>query len=86
MSAETTWTRRQLRREVRTALELAIAALAPPPVIDGLAAASGLLEALEDLPPDVPPVRALEGSITGRAQSALAAWRKWQATRGLGDV
>ena len=48
-----------LRRETRTALELAVVALAPFELLDGLAAAAGLLEALEELPRDSPAVVAL---------------------------
>src|SRR4051812_31160625 len=48
----------QLRREVRTALELAVAALAPTPLVDELATAAGLLEALAQFPHDAAPVLA----------------------------
>jgi hypothetical protein len=41
-----------LRREARTALELAIVALAPSALVDRLATAAGLLEALVELPKD----------------------------------
>lgn len=86
MSGEARLAQSHLRREVRTALELAIAALAPPPVVDRLAATSGILEALEALPSDVPPVRALAESLPRRAQEALRAWREWRAARGLEGV
>lgn len=68
-----------LRREVRTALELAVVALAPSELIDRLAIAAGLLEALIELPPDSPPVLALVSRLIVRARSSLADWRTWQS-------
>lgn len=44
-----------LRRESRTALELAIVELAPSDLIDRLAVVAGLLEALVELPADSAP-------------------------------
>jgi hypothetical protein len=73
--------RRHLRREVRTALELAIVALAPPKLIEQLAMAAGLLEALEELPSDTAPVRDLADAIAGRAGAALDAWHEWRPNR-----
>jgi hypothetical protein len=73
--------RTHLRREVRTALELAIVALAPPKVVDRLASAAGLLEALEELPADTRPVRDLASSIAARATEALDAWHAWRPQR-----
>ena len=66
-----------LRRETRTALELAIAALAPTDLIDRLAWAAGLLEALAELPSDSPPVVALMPKLTSRARSTLTRWQEW---------
>ncbi len=73
--------RRHLRREVRTALELAIVALAPPKLVEELAIAAGLLEALEDLPGDSIPVRDLGDAIAGRANQALDGWYEWRPNR-----
>ncbi len=67
-----------LRREVRTALELAIVALAPRDLVERLAAAAGLLEAIAELPLDAPPVAALAQSAIERAGGALDDWRRWQ--------
>jgi hypothetical protein len=66
-----------LRREVRTALELAIVALAPADLIERLAAAAGLLEAVVELPLDAPPVSALAPKTTANAREALEAWNAW---------
>jgi hypothetical protein len=68
-----------LRRETRTALELAVVALAPPALTDRLAAAAGLLEALVELPPNSPPVIALVPRVVKRSKAALEKWQKWRA-------
>jgi len=68
-----------LRRETRTALELAIVALGPMELVEKLAAAAGLLEAIVELPSDSPPVIALTDKLAKRATSALEEWRKWQS-------
>lgn len=70
-----------LRREIRTALELAVVALAPFDLIEPLAAAAGLLEALVELPSRSPPVLALVPKLTERSNAALKDWQKWQAQR-----
>ena len=67
-----------LRREVRTALELSVVALAPTDLIDRLAAIAGLLEALVGLPPKSPPVLALAPTLVERSKVALADWQAWQ--------
>ena len=67
-----------LRRDARTALELAIVALAPSELVDRLAAAAGLLEALVELPTDSAPVLALVPSVHDRTKKALDDWREWQ--------
>jgi hypothetical protein len=67
-----------LRRETRTALELAIVALAPSELIDSLAVSAGLLEALVGLPTDSAPVVAIVPPVVKRAKGALEAWSKWQ--------
>jgi len=66
------------RREARTALELAVVALAPWPVIQRLATAAGLLEALSELPVDSPPAVALVPKVLGLATDALDHWQKWE--------
>lgn len=66
-----------LRRDVRTALELAVVALAPGELVDRLAASAGLLEALIELPADGAPVIALIPNLVTRTQKALGDWRKW---------
>lgn len=66
-----------LRRESRTALELAVVAMAPSDLVDRLAAAAGLLEALVDLPTDSAPVAAVVPRVRARTRSALEDWQKW---------
>jgi hypothetical protein len=66
-----------LRRESRTALELAVVAMAPSELIDRLATSAGLLEALVELPSDSPPVLALVPKLATRTRSTLEDWQKW---------
>ena len=66
-----------LRRESRTALELAVLLLAPSLLIDRLALAAGLLEALSELPSDSAPVIALFQKAVTRAKSSLKDWQSW---------
>ena len=68
-----------LRREVKTALELAVAALAHAEVMDGLATAAGLLEALNEFPKSSAPVLATLPRAIELAEHSLQAWRDWQA-------
>ncbi len=70
-----------LRREARTALELAIVELAPTELIEGLALATGLLEALAELPADSAPAIALGPPTAERARVSLEKWREWSMTR-----
>jgi hypothetical protein len=67
-----------LRREARTALELAVVALAPSELVDRLAAAAGLLEALIELPANSPPALALVPSLVQRTQASLDDWQAWR--------
>jgi hypothetical protein len=67
-----------LRREARTALELAVVGLAPADLIDRLASVAGLLEALVALPQNSTPVIALIPKVSKRAHAALADWDVWQ--------
>lgn len=70
-----------LRREARTALELAIVDLAPTELIERLALVTGLLEALAELPEASAPAIALGPSTADRARVALQMWRDWSTTR-----
>ena len=70
-----------VRREVRTALELAIVQIAPTELIESLALVTGLLEALAELPADSPPTIALGPSTVARAHLALDKWRDWSTAR-----
>jgi hypothetical protein len=70
-----------LRRESRTALELAIVELAPNDLIDRLAVVTGLLEALSELPADSAPAVALGPTTADRAHAALQAWQVWSERR-----
>jgi hypothetical protein len=67
-----------LRRETRTALELAVVALAPSELLDRLAASAGLLEALIELPSNSPPALALMPGLLERTRKALDDWQTWQ--------
>ncbi|HVP62954.1 MAG TPA: hypothetical protein VMT11_20530 [Myxococcaceae bacterium] len=67
-----------LRREARTALELAVAAMAPSEIMDRLAAAAGLLEAIGEFPPNSPAVLALLHQVVNRSRVALEEWQRWQ--------
>lgn len=68
-----------LRREARTALELAVAASAPEAFLDRLAASAGLLEAISELPTDSAPVVALAPKLLKRTRAVLDEWQRWQA-------
>jgi hypothetical protein len=70
-----------LRRESRTALELALVELAPSDLIDRLAVVTGLLEALAELPADSAPAVTLGPATADRARVALDAWRTWAQRR-----
>jgi hypothetical protein len=58
---------------------LAIIALAPMELVDRLAAVAGLLEAVDELPSDAPPMLVLVPRLVVRAQAALEEWAQWQA-------
>jgi hypothetical protein len=66
-----------LRREARTALELALVAMAPSELVDRLAASAGFLEALLELPVDSAPVNALVPKLMTQIRRALEDWKKW---------
>jgi hypothetical protein len=52
-------------------------AFAPSKLIERLAAAAGLLEALIELPANSPPALALVPGLVERAQEALHDWQTW---------
>jgi hypothetical protein len=68
-----------LAREVKTALELAIAASAPTELVDRLAVVAGLLDAITGLALSETGTLPLVSSTTERAKTALAAWHRWQS-------
>lgn len=68
---------RHLRRESRTALELAVVTMAPSHLVDRLATSAGLLEALVELPANSAPVLALVPNLVTRTRSVLEDWQKW---------
>ena len=68
----------QKRREVRTALELAVVAMVPDELLQRLASAAGLLEAVSELPLDSPPLRALVPRLMDSARKALTDWNRWK--------
>jgi len=76
-SAQTLKELGNLRQEARSALDLAVVALAPSPLVDRLATAVGLLESLAELPADSPPVIAMVPKTLAQAKSALEDWRAW---------
>jgi len=71
-----------LRREVKTALELAVASMSPTALVDRLAVAAGLLEALAEFPSDAAPVVATAPRAVAIADEALLAWRAWETKPG----
>ena len=70
---------RHLSREAKTALELAIAALAPSELIDRLALAAGLLDAIAEFAVDAAPTLPLIPKTIERARRSLDDWRAWGA-------
>jgi hypothetical protein len=70
---------RHLRRQIRSALELAVVGLAPSDLLDRLAASAGLLETLAELPAEAPAVSALIPGVADRARAALGQWDAWQS-------
>jgi hypothetical protein len=69
---------RHLAREVKTGLELALAALAPSDLVDRLAIGAGLLDAITDMALDEAATIPLVTRTVERANEALAAWRRWR--------
>jgi hypothetical protein len=69
---------RHLAREVKTSLELALAALAPSDLVDHLAIGAGLLDAITDMALDEATTVPLVTRTVERAKQALAAWHRWR--------
>ncbi len=70
---------RHLAREVKTALELALAAPAPSDLVDRLAIGAGLLDAITDMALDETAASPIVSRTVERATEALAAWLRWRA-------
>ena len=69
---------RHLAREVKTSLELALAALAPSDLVDRLAIGAGLLDAITDMALDETATIPLVTRTVERANEALSAWHRWR--------
>lgn len=69
---------RHLGRETKTALEIAIVALAPTDLVEKLALMAGMLDALAELPSESAPAVALTPPTLERARRVLADWQKWE--------
>ena len=68
----------QLTQEVKSSVALALVAVAPSDLIDRLAVAAGLLDAITEMALDAPAAIPLVATTVERANRALAAWCKWQ--------
>jgi hypothetical protein len=71
----------QLSKDVKAALQLAIAGLAPTALVDELATAAGLLEALAQFPLDAAPVVANSPRLIEMSNRALGDWQQWQSSQ-----
>jgi hypothetical protein len=72
---------RHLLRTVKTSLELAIMARAPSDLVNRLARASGLLDAVNQLPTDEGPAGEMIAAVLADALSAVELWRVWEKAR-----
>jgi hypothetical protein len=72
---------RHLLRTVKTALELAIVARAPMELINRLGRASGLLDAVSQLPFDGGPAEAMTVGLINDARAAIDTWKRWEKGR-----
>lgn len=72
---------RHLLRTVKTALELAIVARAPVDLINRLGRASGLLDAVSQLPLDAGPAQAMTIGLINDAREAIDSWKRWEKGR-----
>jgi hypothetical protein len=70
-----------VRREVRTALELALVAMAPNAMVERLAMATGFLIGLRELPLDTEALRVRATEAVTRGEQCLEEWRRWEANR-----
>ncbi len=71
-----------LRRETRTALELALVAMAPSGLIERLALCAGLLEAIAELPAEAPPLNVHVPKLVVRSRASLHEWEEWRSAHG----
>ncbi|CAN5800308.1 hypothetical protein BH11MYX2_BH11MYX2_21620 [soil metagenome] len=69
---------RHLARELKTGLELALAAQAPSDLVDRLAIGAGLLDAITDMALDESTTMPLVARTVERAIAALAEWHRWR--------
>ena len=69
---------RHIGREAKTALELAVVGLCPWDLLERIAAAAGLVDAIAELPLESPAVAALLPKIVSKARAALDEWGVWQ--------
>jgi hypothetical protein len=72
---------RHLLRTVKTALELAIVARAPADLVNRLGRASGLLDAMSQLPIDAAPAQAMTIGLIADARAAIETWQSWEKGR-----
>jgi len=72
---------RHLLRTVKTSLELAIVARAPADLVNRLGRASGLLDAVSQLPFQEGPAREMTATLIADAVSAVELWRVWEKAR-----
>ena len=72
---------RHLLRTVKTALELAIVARAPVDLINRLGRASGLLDAVSQLPLDAGPAQAMTVGLINDARASVDTWKRWEKGR-----
>ena len=72
---------RHLLRTVKTSLELAIVANAPPDLLNRLGRVAGLLDAVTQLPTDEGPAQALTAGLIADGLAAVDAWNKWYRSR-----
>jgi len=74
---------RHLARELSNALELALVGRAPDPLVEKLAAATGLVVALGELPLDTDSLRVWANEAIIRSERGLVEWSAWEQDRKL---
>jgi len=72
---------RHLLRMVKTSLELAIIARAPADIVNRLGKASGLLDAVSQLPIEQGPAHAMVPELMADGMAAVAMWQRWEKER-----